>query len=296
MGARILRSSFWLSIVVHTFVFVVCAVLLRKQDTMPSRRQSWIQITPVVMSKSQIKNEKQRFDSSQKQVVLTEKGLLVDRPAPNSLLGERNQMVTEQTVGKTQVFKEARQHSRPMLQAQSQNQKISRELSFPSLKGLGLPIVNHLRKKQEEDQILTPEGDARWVEEGVRVQDYVKGIKEASQTSLNTREYVFYGYFTRIRERLDRAWVPILRKQLVKYHYSGRSLASNTDHSTRLIVVLNQKGEVTRVQITSESGTRDLDEAAIRAFNEAGPFPNPPKGMIDQNGEIEIPWEFILRT
>lgn len=296
MGARILRSSFWLSILVHTFVIVVCSVLLRKQDTLPSRRQNWIEITPLVMSNSQTKKEKQRSDSTQKQIVLTEKGFSVDRPVPNSFLGERNQMVTEQTVGKTQVFKESRQLSQPTLLDQSQNQKPSRVVSLPSLKGLGLPIVNHLRKKQEEDERVTPEGDARWVEEGVRVQDYVKGIKQSSQTSLNTREYVFYGYFTRIRERLDRAWVPILRKQLVKYHYSGRSLASNTDHSTQLIVVLNQKGEVTRVQITSESGSRDLDEAAIRAFNAAGPFPNPPKGMIDQNGEIEIPWEFILRT
>jgi protein TonB len=46
----------------------------------------------------------------------------------------------------------------------------------------------------------------------------------------------------------------------------------------------------------SESGTGDLDDAAVGAFNQAGPFPNPPKGMIDLNQEIKIPWDFVLKT
>ena len=95
---------------------------------------------------------------------------------------------------------------------------------------------------------------------------------------------------------MDRAWVPILRQRLLKLYRRGRHLASDTDHSTRVLVVLNGEGEVTRVQMISESGTSDLDEAAIAAFNEAGPFPNPPKGIINSNGEVEIPWEFILKT
>jgi protein TonB len=68
------------------------------------------------------------------------------------------------------------------------------------------------------------------------------------------------------------------------------------EHRTKVLVVLNPSGEITKVQVVSESGTQDLDDAAVSAFNEAGPFPNPPKGIVNTSGLIEIPWEFILRT
>ena len=84
---------------------------------------------------------------------------------------------------------------------------------------------------------------------GSMPEDYVKGMKESDRTALNTKEYVFYGYFQRIRERLDRAWVPILRDRLVKMYRMGRSLASDMDHITQVIVVLNPQGEIMRVQV-----------------------------------------------
>ena len=36
--------------------------------------------------------------------------------------------------------------------------------------------------------------------------------------------------------------------------------------------------------------------AAVDAFNDAGPFPDPPAGLVDQNGQIQIPWDFILQS
>jgi protein TonB len=157
------------------------------------------------------------------------------------------------------------------------------------LSGLAVPIIPPKEAKQAEPQ-------PNWADVGSLPQDYVKGLKESEKTALNTKEYVFYGYFQRIRERLDRAWVPILREKLVKLWRTGRQLASDMDHTTQVLVILNKTGEIVRVQVVSESGTGDLDDAAVRAFNQAGPFPNPPKGIIDPNGEIQIPWQFVLKT
>ncbi len=141
------------------------------------------------------------------------------------------------------------------------------------------------------------EGNApRWATPGTRPEDYVKGMKESDQTALNTKEFLFYGYFQRIRERLDRAWVKILRVKLALYYNSGHQLANDMDHTTQVLVVLNRTGEIVRVELVNESGTRALDDAAIEAFNQAGPFPNPPKGMTDVNGEVRVPWDFILKT
>lgn len=126
--------------------------------------------------------------------------------------------------------------------------------------------------------------------------EYVKGMREGEQTALNTREFVFYGFFERIRSQLDRAWEPILREELIRHYKRGRRLASDQDHVTQVLVTLGARGEVVRVEVQGESGTQLLDETAIRAFNRAGPFPNPPKGLLGTQGTVQIRWEFILKT
>jgi len=295
MGASNLKTSFWLSVTAHTIFVVLCYILLIQQPTHISPpRLRWVEV--VTQPHSQVAKKKeqkeQKDDSQKRQIVMSEDGFSTDRSRPDAFLGKRNQMVTEQTVSTSQLLSQAASQSKK----KSQKHMQAKTPPLPSLSQLGLPILNHLEKINQDQGNSNSEMAREWAGEGDRVRDYVKGIKEGNQTALNTREYVFFGYFHRIRERLDRAWVPILRERLMKYHYSGRSLASNTDHSTRVLVVLNRHGQITRVQILSESGTQYLDDAAVKAFNEAGPFPNPPKGIIDKNNEIQIPWEFILRT
>ena len=82
---------------------------------------------------------------------------------------------------------------------------------------------------------------------------------------------------------------------LVKFYRSGRQLANDTEYTTRLMVILNDRGEITRIKVLGMSGTQELDDVAVRSFNKAGPFPNPPKGLV-RNGEVEVPWEMKLRS
>lgn len=126
--------------------------------------------------------------------------------------------------------------------------------------------------------------------------EYVKGVEAGSETLLNTREYVFFTYFKRVKERLDQAWNMSLHAQLERYFRRGRQLASEHEYVTQLFVTLNHDGGVERLQILTPSGTKDLDEAAVKAFDKAGPFPNPPRGLLNQNRQFVLRWEFILRT
>ena len=36
--------------------------------------------------------------------------------------------------------------------------------------------------------------------------------------------------------------------------------------------------------------------AAIEAFKEAAPFPNPPAGIVESDGTIKIRWDFVLEA
>ncbi len=301
MGVTKLRSSIGLSFVVHMFFIMMCATLVQKRATQqPSSDFRWVEldITPPRPQDKQAAQEKPKEASNiRRQIVQTTPGEAIEKALPDAFLGERNQKVVEEKVSNQKnILAGGAEAASP--QKARQTLPRSEPMDKP-LATLGLPVLPTLKEIKE---IETARRDTtRWATFGneavpQNAEDYIKGFKQGDKTALNTREYVFFGYFQRIRTRLDLAWVPILRDKLVKFYRSGRQLASDMDHVTRVRVVLNEHGEVVKVQVLSESGNHELDEAATRAFNQAGPFPNPPKGIIDQKGEIEIPWEFILRT
>lgn len=213
-----------------------------------------------------------RDQDTSKQVVRTKQADNSLAPDEEAFLGEKNQKVDRQRVSATGG-----------LRAGSKAQKASPSHAI-DLSKLGVSIVPSGREKRE-----AVVGDA-----GIR--EYVSGVKDGEETLLSTREFVFYGYFERIRGRLDHAWEPILREHLIRHYRQGRRLASEMDHRTEVLVILDQLGKIVRVEIVGESGTQALDTAAIEAFNRAGPFPNPPRGIVGADGRVRIKWEFILKT
>lgn len=126
--------------------------------------------------------------------------------------------------------------------------------------------------------------------------DFLKGKDPGLETLLNTREYKYYTYFNRIRRRLSEHWEPKVKERMNKMFRQGRSIASTEERVTKLLIVLNDAGVLVKVQVLSDSGIHDLDEAAIDAFRAAAPFPHPPKGIVDSEGTIKIRWDFILET
>ena len=126
--------------------------------------------------------------------------------------------------------------------------------------------------------------------------DHLRDLRPGAQTLLNTKEFAYFSFFQRVRGQLEQYWEPGLRHRLEQLYSRGRTLASDTDHSTRLTVVLNGDGTITRILVEHTSGLLDLDQAAVDAFNRAGPFPNPPRGLLERDGTVRIEWEFVLKT
>lgn len=129
-----------------------------------------------------------------------------------------------------------------------------------------------------------------------RTDDYLKNVKSGLQTLLSTREFVYYAYYNRIKDSLRQHWEPDVRERVKIIYRQGRSLASAKDRITQVLVTLDSKGELLRVEVLNQSGVIDLDNAAVQAFREAAPFPNPPKGMIESDGTVKIRWDFVLEV
>ena len=126
--------------------------------------------------------------------------------------------------------------------------------------------------------------------------DFLKDTPPSLQTMLSTREFVYYSYYQRIQNQIRQYWEPSIREKVRRIFASGRTIASERDHTTRVIIVLDREGNLIKVQVVGESGVKDLDDAAVEAFRAAAPFPNPPKGMTDKDGTIRVNWDFVIEA
>lgn len=126
--------------------------------------------------------------------------------------------------------------------------------------------------------------------------DYLKDIEFGAQTLLKTKQYKYYSFFSRVREQLRTHWNPRIRQKVNFLYHTGRYVAAQNPKATSLRVTLNKKGYLEKIELLKTSGLTALDEAAIEAFREAAPFPNPPKGMLETDKKIRIFWDFILET
>lgn len=124
--------------------------------------------------------------------------------------------------------------------------------------------------------------------------DNLENIQDDLMTRLNTKEYKYFGYYSRIKKQLNQWWVPKVQQKFTKILSQGRTVASEENKITKLVIILNDVGNLVKVQVLAESGIRELDDAAIEAFRSAAPFPNPPKGMVESDGTVKIRWDCIV--
>lgn len=136
-------------------------------------------------------------------------------------------------------------------------------------------------------------GDGREVS---KTDDHLKNVPTGMQTMLSTREFVYYSYYNRIKDKLRQHWEPAIKAKFERTIRQGRNIASEGDKITKVVIVLDGRGTLIRVQVVSASGVVDLDEAAVEAFRAAAPFPNPPKGIVEEDGTIKIRWDFVLEA
>jgi TonB family protein len=247
-----------------------------------------IEVTFLDKAKQDLAPKQKTEDDRTKTVVQRSEGKQVDVAKKDSYLSEKTKVVDEEVSARNSgeihvIPGQPRPMAKPAQKAVPKNITVA---------DLGVKIVPKVEKQYTEDHTWADQQTGEAVLGG----QYVKGLKEGEVSALNTKEFIFFSYFDRVRRQLDQAWQPILRENIAHIFKVGRRIASNSEYVTRTIVTLNAKGEIVKVQILEESGTHDIDQAAVDALNKAGPYPNPPKGLIDASGLVSIRWDFILKT
>ena len=128
---------------------------------------------------------------------------------------------------------------------------------------------------------------------GAPFADRVEGVEEGEGTYLNTREWKYASFFNRVKQEVASAWDP--SSALRKRDPAGDMYAWK-DRLTVLKVILDDGGHLKDVYVEQSSGVDFLDREAIRAFEEAQPFPNPPRGILDDRAQVVFTFGFFLDT
>ncbi len=266
----------------------------------------------IVLIDDEKRTSDKKVEEKKRQIVNSSQKTPVDEKVDSKFLGKTNQLFERQTVAK-QIgsFKDAGlgvEHGSDWLSNKIQNienpiikpktKKINHMLSKEkiSLKDL---LVNQNMAKQI---IANKETASKGIRSGDRLKigpsmnnDFIEDVKLGDFTKLNTTEYKYFGFYDRIRKRLEQFWGNSLQEKARKLQARGGRIPAGENKITSLKVTIDKMGNITNVFLKSTSGIIELDEAAIESFKQAGPFPNPPKGMIE-NGYAEIEWGFVVKS
>ncbi len=228
-----------------------------------------------------------------------EKKLIVDQDKVNEevdplaqYLSSHNQKVFKETVAQNHGdFQNKKVNAKPSQEVLSQQAKpqsvvLPRDL-FGSYKD---SLAKTLEKQQQTKG--TPQVGA----DVSRTRDYLPGKEAGLETLLSTKEFVYYTYYNRIRNQLSQYWEPKIKQKILALFKQGRRIASTEDRITKVLITLDSKGVLIKVQVLGASGVQDLDEVAVEAFKAAAPFPNPPKGIIEADGTVKIQWDFVIES
>lgn len=113
------------------------------------------------------------------------------------------------------------------------------------------------------------------------------------QTQLNTKEVLYASYLLRIRRLVNFYWEQNLR------NLPRSTRIAKPRYTTGVMVVLNGDGALEDVGISESAGVAELDDAVVRAYRLAGPFPNPPEKLVDPDGYVRLPlmtWTVTFRA
>ncbi|MFZ5440202.1 MAG: energy transducer TonB family protein [Myxococcota bacterium] len=114
---------------------------------------------------------------------------------------------------------------------------------------------------------------------------------EGDGTYLNTREFKYASFFNRVKQSVSQNWTPVEQLRLrdpTGQIYGGR------DRHTVLTITLDDTGRLKDAFVDKSSGLDFLDLEAIKAFERAQPFPNPPPGIVAADQTIRFQFGFFL--
>jgi len=129
--------------------------------------------------------------------------------------------------------------------------------------------------------IEQPGAGAELAMAGAPNNDYLPNVRKGDRTQLNAKEFVFASFWHRVQGQVEPFWVKHVRA-------ANPGQIQKRDYLTRVNIVLAPDGSLVAVDIVHGCGVPGWDRAVVAAFQDAAPFLNPPKGLVEADGNIHM--------
>ena len=279
---RILLYTVLISLLLHGLLLFIPVNLVKDKNEEPIRI---VRINPTDIPQQQIVDEREKPPNN-------------ETPDDTRFLSKNNQKVDQET--KARLTGPTKNQNMPAPELTPQNQTSKAQKIDKDTMLLAIRKPNSERKIEEKK----PEKklDMSLMERSLAslnpsaTDDYLPDVDDSNETLLNTKQFVYYSFYARIKEQLRMYWSQHLQRTFEQRYRTGQQALADRDLVTKLTIQLRTDGELKRVFVVSSSGYPDIDEAAVKAFEQASPFPNPPRGMIERDGSVKLRWDFIVQA
>jgi TonB family protein len=121
--------------------------------------------------------------------------------------------------------------------------------------------------------------------------DHLDEVDDGDETALTAKRWVYASFFNRIKRQVAQNWDP--QSVWHRVDPTGQVNGFKT-RITEIRATLTPSGAIDRILVITPSGVGELDEEGMRAFKAAGPFPNPPDGLVAKDGMITFAFSFYF--
>jgi TonB family protein len=147
--------------------------------------------------------------------------------------------------------------------------------------GGGAPDVPNLKPTQEVLERAIGGGNV----------DHLDDVANGDETALNAKRWIHASFFNRLKRQVAQNWDP---GSVWRRRDPSGSVYGYKTRITEVRVSLTAKGQLAKVVVTQPSGVNELDDEAVRAFQQAAPFVNPPKELANDDGLITFAFSFYF--
>ena len=145
---------------------------------------------------------------------------------------------------------------------------------------------------QKRPEVMpTQEMLQRAIGKGGGSMDYLKDVDDGDATALNSKKWKHAPFFNRVKRQVADEWHPEL---VYVRHDPNGNVYGVKDRVTVLRIHLQPDGKLAAWTVLQSSGVDFLDDEAIDAFKKAAPFPNPPKDLVEGDGQIHFNFAFVF--
>lgn len=124
--------------------------------------------------------------------------------------------------------------------------------------------------------------------------DLPRNIKYGNATVLNTDADIFASFYNRVTDLVYVRWMQKLDALMNQLPLETKQKLSGRTWSSEVEIQLDSEGHYLRGLIMKKSGFQPFDAAAIFGFQNAGFFPNPPKGKVESDGLIRLKYRISV--